>query len=338
MKKRIFGLLFLVAGGLLGVSFWGLMTSWRTDEAERQWSQKYTFFSPFANNGYWGAAAHGIMEADREYGTNTKCVSFSEAAARDIAEAILAAVYADTDGIIAWGEDSPEVEEAMQTAVARGIPLIFIDNDNPDVDRLCYIGTDNYEAGKMAGTDMCETDETLHIAAIIGNEQSENQILRLRGFQDEVAAHENCSVDLVMESSYSTLKVKEQLPVLLEKNPQINAIFCAEGYSSAITGEVLNAMGDAYDDVRVVVFDQSEEILRYIREGRYFSTIIQQSDQMGAEAVRVLHDWKEGKEPEGDILHTPTCSVRAENLSQAGGYNSGGVIWHLYSGNLKVLP
>ena len=334
MKKRTALLVMLL---LLGALVLFLPFRQRKPDL-RPWTHKYTFISPFANNGYWGNAAHGIAQADEAYGCHTKFVSFSGAEEGEIAGAILAAVYEDCDGIIAWGNKSPVVTAAMEQARQKQIPIVLIDGDNPEVDRLCYIGTNNYEAGRLAGQDLCEgVTAPLHILAFIGSETAENQELRLSGFREALEGFPSCSLDLVVESGYSTLKVKEQLPQILQGHPEINAIFCAEGYSSAITGEVLRSLGPAGERIRVVVFDQSEDILSFIRDGRYHASIVQQSDRMGAEAIRILEEWYQGKAPEQDVLYTEAISVKKENLDQVRRYESEGVIWHLFNRNLKVI-
>ena len=46
---------------------------------------------------------------------------------------------------------APKDQRAYLDEVAARVPLITQDNDAPDTKRLCYIGTDNYEAGKGVG-------------------------------------------------------------------------------------------------------------------------------------------------------------------------------------------
>ena len=308
------------------------------EEREVPWKRKYTFISPFANNGYWGSAAHGIQRADEKYGCQTKFVSFSDTREDDIAGAICSAVYEDSDGIIAWGEESQAVEEAMETARREHVPIVLIDNDNQEIDRLCYIGTNNYEAGYMAGQRMCEgANGELHIVVILGSKSVGNQEQRLLGFQDALSSYPGCTLDICLEAAYSTLKVKEILPQVLKENPRINAIFCAEGYSSLITGEVLQSMGLPCGKIRVVAFDQSEPILSFIQSGWYYATIMQQCDRMGEEAIRILEEWHEGKLPEEDILYTEALCVTKDNLEQARRYESEGVVWHLFKRNLRQI-
>lgn len=300
---------------------------------------RFTFISPFANAGYWGSIAYGMAQADDAYHTNTKFVGFMESDAQAMSEAIRSEICPGPDGIITSGDSDPRIVRALEEASAADIPVVLIGNDNADIDRLCYIGADNYEMGRLAGKDMTENiSHPLYAAVIIGNGSSENQQLRLQGFQDELALHPDCHVETVLEANYSLLTVREKLPGILEENPEINGIFCAEGYSSIVTGELLDTMGKGYDEMRVVVSGNPDEILKHIASGRYYSTIIQESDIMGKLAVEVLKNYQEGTLPEKDVIYIENISISKENLEGIKAYESEGVTWHLYNGNLLQIP
>ena len=55
---------------------------------------------------------------------------------------------------------------------------------------------------------------------------------------------------------------------------------------------------------------------------------------MGELAVRVLGDYLNGILPEKDIIYTDSLSIRKDNLKDVERYESEGVTWHSYTGNL----
>ena len=128
------------------------------------------------------------------------------------------------------------------------------------------------------------------------------------------------------------------VPRTLKENPKINAIFCAEGYSSSVVGRILSSMGPDYDHIRVVAFDKMEDTLHYVESGQYFSTIVQQSDVMGELAVSILNDYQNGVLPKEDIIYTDSYSIRKDNFDTIQKYESEGVTWHIYSGNILPTP
>lgn len=295
----------------------------------------FTFISPIANKGYWGSAAYGMMKEDSIQNTNTKFIGLPQYAAGQMEKAIRSTVYSGTNGIISVGNHSPGIVSALQTASDAQIPIVLIDTDSSDIERICYIGTNNYEAGRLAGKDMSSSvSSPLHVAVILSSAESNNQSERLRGFQDELSLHPDCSVETVIEANSSLLLLHEVLPRILKENPKINAIFCAEGYSSSMVGKILSSMGEKYDTIKIVAFDKMEDTLRYVKSGRYFSTIVQQSDLMGHLAVKILSDYQKGILPKQDIIYTDSFSIRQDNFDTIKKYESEGVIWHLFNGNI----
>ena len=47
--------------------------------------------------------------------------------------------------------NADSVVGVIADARKKGIPVITFDSDSPKSERICYVGTDNYEAGKEAG-------------------------------------------------------------------------------------------------------------------------------------------------------------------------------------------
>ena len=331
----------LIAAFFLFVLSFFYVILWSDDikPEETSYDCRFTFISPFANAGYWGNIAYGMKQSDQFYHTNTKFVGFIEPDAEAVSKAIRLAACAGPDGIITAGDSDKQMVHALKDASDLGIPIVLIDNDNQESNRLCYIGINDYEAGRLAGRDMTKgVSEPLYVAVFIGTSSNENQRERLRGFQDELALHTNCFVETVMEANYSLLTFREMLPKLLKENPKINAIFCAEGYTSIIAGEILTSMGPEYDDIRVVVFGKTAEILEHVASGRYYSTIIQDSDRIGNLAVEVLKNYQAGILPEKDVILIESISITKDNVNTVNVYESEGVIWHLYNGNLIQIP
>ncbi len=340
MKKRwIFSFFLCFASAVFFLFFCFFGQPPGQDLCATYYENRFTFVSPIANAGYWGSAAYGMKKADQLQNSNTKFIGLTLHAKRGMAQAIASAVHSRPDGLITVGSHDADVIASLRAASDADIPIVLIDTDSSEVERLCYIGTDNYEAGRLAGRDMTDSvSEPLFIAAIVSSASMENQIERLRGFKDEIALHPDCSLETVLETNSSLLLLNELVPRALKENPKINAIFCAEGYSSSLVGKILSDMGLAYDHIRVVAFDQMEDTLQYVKSGQYFSTIVQQSDQMGEIAVSILNDYQKGILPKDDIIHTSSYSIRKDNFNAVQKYESEGVTWHIYSGDILSTP
>ena len=57
-----------------------------------------------------------------------------------------------------------------------------------------------------------------------------------------------------------------------------------------------------------------------------------------ASAVEALRQYQDGIAPEQDTIYIDSISITRENLEGVNIYESEGVIWHLYNGNLLPTP
>ena len=328
MKKTVIAIvgIFLIAFLVLLSSDTGLSTYQEDMEV------RLTFVAPFANTGYWGIAARGILDAGEEYGMNVKCIGFLESDAQQQIRYIKSAIYSHADAIITAGiENSEEFEEVLEMASEEGIPVVLIDCDIEESSRLCYIGTDNFEAGCLAGRDIIEATDGKGKVAIIGNEQSSvNQQERIDGFESVIAEYPDMEIVTVMEGNQNYMIMKEQIVNMLEEYPQIDAIFCSEGYASSSMNQFLTEENMGYETLKVVTFDMTDETVENLKEDRVYSTIQQDPYTMGKKAVEYLDQYLHGQINLESAIYTNVQSIKKENLDQIYDYKGGDVVWNTY--------
>lgn len=293
---------------------------------------RVTFVSPFANTGYWGIAATGILDTAEKYGMNVKCIGFAESDPQKQIRYIKSAIYSHADGIITAGiENSDEFKKVLDMASEAGIPVILIDCDIEGSDRLCYIGTDNFEAGKIAGQEIAEATGGKGSVAIIRNEKSSiNQQERINGMESVMEQYPDLEIVTVLEGNQNYMIAKEQIVKMLKEYPEINGIFCPEGYSSICMSQFLMEEKEGYEDLKVVTFDISNEALSSLKAGKIYSIVQQDPYTMGQKAVESLHQYLSGESGMQSEMYTNVQNVRPESLDQLYEYRSKDVIWHTY--------
>lgn len=328
MRKTMMIILVIFLTAFLILLYPGMGTS----VEEEKNSTRLTFVAPFANAGYWGTAASGVLDAGKECGINVKCIGFAESDAKKQIRYIKSAIYSHADAIITAGiENSDEFNEVMKMASEAGIPVILIDCDIEGSERLCYIGTDNFEAGCLAGNDIAEVTEGKGAVAIIANQQSSiNQQERIDGFNSVIEQYPNLNVVTVLKGDLNYMMMKEQIVNMLEEYPQVDAIFCAEGYSSSSVNQLLLNGDITYKNLKVVTFDVESYSFENLKEGRIYATIQQDPYTMGKMAVEYLDQYLEGQTEMDSVVYTDIQSIKKENLDQVYNYKSGDVTWHTY--------
>ncbi len=88
----------------------------------------------------------------------------------------------------------PEGQREDLTRFAKKVPLIAVDNNAPGTGCKCYIGIDNYEAGKAVGR-IVKSKNVLPnggtVAVFIGSTKSANGKARVQGVLDELAGEKD---------------------------------------------------------------------------------------------------------------------------------------------------
>ena len=95
--------------------------------------------------------------------------------------------------VVAW--DPNTVKATINKAMAAGIPVVCIDADSPDSDRISYIGTDWYYLGREIGEALAPLINYRGKVAMLGLVGAENMETAFQAFRDVMAKHPD--VDIV---------------------------------------------------------------------------------------------------------------------------------------------
>lgn len=104
------------------------------------------------------------------------------------------------EGIVVYAPDHPDIRAAVAEVTARGRAVVTIISDLPGSARLAYAGTDHYAAGRTAGfllTHMLPAGGTILLLCSHFGIQSHAE--RIRGFSEELAAHEGLRIAEILE-------------------------------------------------------------------------------------------------------------------------------------------
>ena len=107
---------------------------------------------------YWDAAQEGMKKAADELGvTYTAQGPNSESDIADQVNMINTAISADPVGLGLAACDTSSVQDALQTCLDKGIPVVTFDTgiaDAPEGSVVCEVATDNVQAGSVAAENM----------------------------------------------------------------------------------------------------------------------------------------------------------------------------------------
>ncbi|MGG3467569.1 sugar-binding protein [Neobacillus pocheonensis] len=319
-----FGIVFFIVSCSFA-SFYGYKVLTHDLPKEEKKVEKYNYHFVLVpeelDNEYWRLVEKGAKVAAKEYGVLLEYAGPKQANIDDHVKTIEMSAASKVDGIMTQGLSDEQFTPLINRVVAKGIPVITVDTDVSNSNRLAYIGTDNYYSGFLAGKALiADTKGKANVAIITGSFYKNHQIQRVKGFEDAVKAEKGIHIVTVEESEISRVKAAEKAYQILQDHPEVNAFFG----TSALDGIEIAHVVEKYkmqNKIYIIGFDTLPETLDYIRKGTIKATVVQEPYQMGYEAVKMMIDLIKGKKV-ATIVHTDTRIMRINDLPVS---NPGGI-------------
>ncbi|MUG72228.1 MULTISPECIES: sugar-binding protein [Paenibacillus] len=249
------------------------------------------------DNPFWRSVEQGAREASAEYGMLLEYTGPFRINPAEQIKLLEKTIAAKADAVLVQGINDPLYRQLIDKAAGQGIPVITVDTDEPGSRRLSYVGSDNLEAGKKMGQLVVQAAGSEgRIGVLVGNEQADNQKLRLAGFDSVISRYPELTVVAVRSSNISRLQAAGQAEDILTHHPQVGYMV---GFSALDGVGILEAAGRVGPTgLRIFAFDDLAETVEGIKQCKIASTLVQQPREMGYEAISLLHDYFHGKTPQ----------------------------------------
>lgn len=209
---------------------------------------------------------------------------------------------------------NPKDQSPDLAIIAGKMKFVTMDNDAPESNRICYIGTDNYSAGRMVGKFVRELmPNGGDLAIFVGQSSALNARERFWGVIDELEGRGSRTGDPpppVFEGKVAGKYDLWQNGAVTDganreeaKNNATKALakignhpnVCMVGLWAYNPPAILEALGDSFPNVKVVAFDEDDKTLLAIESGRVRASVIQDPYQFGYKSVEVLAAEARGK-------------------------------------------
>lgn len=321
--------LFLVAAFLLGQALGG---KWHGNVEKAQYETRYTLIAQL-NGSYWDDIAYGALQEAERSGMSLRCISFErgESLATFAAQVDYAA-SAGVDGLIViGGTGNEDVREAVARAQERGVPVVCCDTVGDQVAFNAFVGTDNLLAGQLAAQRLVEAcGGQAQVLAVLYSTAAQTQQERLLGFEQALESYPQMDVACIISDGGDMYVLQKAVEEALAENPGINAIFSAGASASDAMGQIPSLKPLLGDRVKLVSFDMSDSVQRYIEEGLYEASVVQAPQQMGMMAVQTLERIRGGEAMCGERFYTEPVCVTRENMTGEMRTQGAKVIWNMY--------
>ncbi len=253
-------------------------------------SEQFFLIATNINLPYWQSAHEGFTRAAAEYGVTEEMRgpdTFTPAIEVDEFRAALARKPA---GILVSVADPKLMSPEINKAIAAGIPVITIDSDAPDSQRLFFIGTNNLEAGRLGGQRVAAELNGKGNVVFFTMPGQPNLEERLKGYKDVFATYPGIKIVEVfdMKGESGTAMDKAQEYLALTGASKINAFICLEASAGKDVGEAFKR--NKTQGSMLIAMDVDQATLQLVKDGTIQATISQKPYTMALLGLKALDD------------------------------------------------
>ncbi|MFQ5811045.1 MAG: sugar-binding protein [Armatimonadota bacterium] len=208
------------------------------------------------------------------------------------------------DAISISPRESAPLETEINRLIEKGVLVICMDSDAPNSNRLAYIGTNNYEAGKVAGHAPGKVwPDGAKVMAFVGDKAAQNARERLQGFEETARTYGIDVVD-VMQDDALPKKARRNAEDIIQSHPEVNGFLGLWSYDApAITQAVIEA--GKQDEIKIVSFDAEPQTIELLEQGAIEATVVQKPYMFGYLSVELLYMMKTMGVEETQMLLAP---------------------------------
>ncbi len=277
--------------------------------------KKVWFLTKSTDSAFWQSAYAGANAASTEYNMDLTCLGPENEEDYEMQNQMIEnAIDEGVEAIVFSAIDYEKNAEAINKAAESGVKIIVVDSSVNSDAVECYIGTDNYEAGGMAGKAALEAmEEGLRIGIVNFAEHTKNGQSREEGFRDVIGAESRCEIVEAIHVQSSIESAKEGTKQMLLENPAINMIATFNEWTSLGVGYAVQEMG-LKDKVQVIAFDSNQICVEMLETGEIDALIVQKPYAMGYLGVEKAYEVLLHKKTEQKEIITSSIIVNRQNM------------------------
>jgi ribose transport system substrate-binding protein len=253
-------------------------------------SEQYYLIAANIGLPYWKTANEGLQAAAALYGVRAEMRGPNSLDAKAEADEFDAMIARKPAGILVSAADPKLMQPEIDKALGAGIPVITIDSDAPESQRLYFIGTNNLQAGRLGGLRLVQKLEGKGNVVFFTINGQLNIAERLKGYKDVLADHPEIKiVDVFDMHGDSGMAQDKAAEYLARKGAEtINAFVCLEAAAGDGVAQALKR-ADAKGKL-VVAMDADPDTLSLVKDGTIDSTIAQKPYSMAFFGIKGLDD------------------------------------------------
>ena len=277
-----------------------------------------TYHFAFVTNnsaGFWNIAKKGVEKAEQDLGIKAEVMRPLKGELAEQQNLLEDAMVRDFNGL-AVSPVNPDSMTPLLDRVAAKMPVICHDSDAPKSKRLSYVGTNNTEAGRAAGTAALKAlgdKKKGKVALFVGRIDMQNAIERRAGVEEILKASPGLEILPVFLDGTDRAKAKKNVEDALARYPDLVLTIGLWSYNGPSLAGAIRA-SSRKDKPAIVAFDEDEETLKAVEDGLIYATIVQKPFEFGYQSMKLLKDIADGKQVPANV-NPGIDTITKENLT-----------------------
>ncbi len=252
---------------------------------------------------FWTIATFGVEAAEQEHGIDAVVQMPPNGTAEEQKRILEDLMSKGVQGIAVSPKDPQNMTALLDRVAARTL-LITHDSDAPDSKRLCYVGMDNYDAGRLCGKLVAEAmPQGGAVVLLVGTLDQDNARRRRQGIvdellgrsrdpsrfdaQDAVLKGDQYEIRATFTDQFERQKGKSIAQDALARWSDVGCMVGLFEYEPPLILEAVKSAG-RLGKVAMVAFDENEATLQGIVDGHVHGTVVQNPYEYGRASMALL--------------------------------------------------
>jgi ribose transport system substrate-binding protein len=182
-------------------------------------------------------------------------------------------------GINVVGFD-PALKPSIDKAIEAGIPVMTLDAEVYGSKRYTFLGTGNYNAGRVGAQTLAEAIGSKGKVALLTKVGQSNLEERIQGYKDEFAENfPEIEMVQIVDTQSDSAKAADGLKAVLQRIPDLAGVGCVEAAGGVGAATALKEL-DMVGKVQIVSMDRDDGTLKFIEDGIIYASVAQKSALM----------------------------------------------------------
>ncbi|MDQ0218125.1 sugar-binding protein [Peribacillus cavernae] len=316
MKRSVYFLLLLLfALNLFFMLYYGKETFQVQERVDPPHAYDYHFvlISEEIDNEYWRLIEKGARDAAKKNNVYLEYLGPKQVDNVEQLKFIDKAIAGKVDGMMVQGVAGPVFAQLVNKAFERGISVVTVDTDVADSERRAYVGSDNYQAGVIAGNALIkDTKGKQYVGIVTGRYEASNQQLRIKGFKDAIKQEHRIELVDMEESNITKSGALQATYDLLRAHPYLTAFYGTSAIDASGIAQVVNQF-QLEPRPYIIGFDILPQTLSLLEKGFIDATVAQYPYEMGYQAVEALLQIKQGEKSKA-LQYTQTKVIHRDEI------------------------